>query len=91
MKKKTRLITQLWSQTEQAKKRDEIETFRQKEEIKANIEQQEQDSLAQTGLSLKQNVTLGKITNNFGVKPDDLVWKAVAWNDKRMKIRTRNK
>jgi len=82
---KNKLLTQLGQQTARMKQESEIEAFKQKEEIKANIEQKEQDSLNQTGLSLWQNITLGKITNNFWVKDDSLVGRSIAWMLKEWK------
>lgn len=75
---KNKLLTQLGQQTSRMKQEEEIEAFRQKEEIKADIKLKEEQSIAQTGLTLEQNVTLWKIANNFDVKEDSLIAKSVA-------------
>lgn len=75
---KQELISELQVQTAQSKQRDELEIFRQKEQIKADIEAREQESIASTWLTLWQNVILGKLIKNFDVKEDSLVANSIA-------------
>ena len=74
---KSQLIAQLWVETEQAKRRDEIETFRQKEQIKADMEQADIDSLAKTWLTAWQALEASKITEAFDVKEDSIAGQAI--------------
>ena len=75
---KNRLLTQLWVQTSRMKKEEELQAFAQKEQIKAQIKKQEEDSLAQTWLTLNQNLTLWKIIKNAEVKEDSIIAKSIA-------------
>ena len=74
---KNNLLTQLWVQTTRMKREDELEAFKQKETVKAELEQKEQESIQSTWLTLGQNITLWKVINNFKVKEDSLIGQSV--------------
>lgn len=74
---KNRLLWEIQVKTDEAKRRDEIETFRQKEEIKANIEKADIESLEKTWLTAEQALQSAKITEAFDVKEDSIAWQAI--------------
>ena len=74
---KNRLLTQLWQQTARMKREDEIETFRQKEQIKADIEAADVESLAKTWLTAEQNLQSATIIQDFDVKEDSIAWQSI--------------
>lgn len=74
---KNALITQLGQQTARMKREDELEMFRQKEQIKADVEQKDQESLAKTWLTAEQNLQAATIIEDFDVKEDSIAWQSI--------------
>lgn len=74
---KNRLQTQLWVQSKRMQQEEELEAFRQKEEIKANLKKQDEESLAKTGLTAQQALESAKIIEDFDVKEDSIAWQSV--------------
>ena len=74
---KNTLLNQLWVQTSRMKQQDELEAFAQKEQIKAEIEKRNKESIASTWLNLQQNITYWKILENAWIKQDSVIWKAI--------------
>lgn len=74
---KNKLIWDLWVQTKRMQREEEIEAFRQKEEIKANIQAKDVESLQKTWLTSEQNLQAATIIQDFDVKEDSIAWQSV--------------
>lgn len=74
---KNELIGQLWVQTKRMQREEENEAFRQKEQIKADIENADKDSLAKTWLTAEQNLQAATIIENFEVKEDSIAGQSI--------------
>jgi len=75
---KNKLIWQLGIQSKRMKLEEENEAFKQKEQIKADIKRQDEESIATTWLTTEQNLTYWKILTNAELKEDSVIWKSVA-------------
>jgi len=74
---KNALISQLWVQTKRMEREEENEAFRQKEQIKADIEKQDQESIKKTWLTAEQNLQAATIIEDFEVKEDSIAWQSI--------------
>lgn len=74
---KNRLLTQLWTTTARKQREEELEVFRQKEIIKAQVEKADIESLAKTWLTAEQNLQAARIIQDFDVKEDSIAWQSI--------------
>jgi len=75
---KNKLLSDLWVQTKRMEQEEDIESFRQKEQIKADIKKADKESVASTWLTTGQNLTFWKILTNADLKEDSVIGKSVA-------------
>lgn len=74
---KNRLLTQLWTTSARKEQEEELEAFKQKEQIKADIKKADEESIAKTWLTAEQNLSAAKIIQDFDVKEDSIAWQAI--------------